>query len=617
MKSHPSLDYIKNLVELLPDKPGVYQFFNEKGEILYVGKAKNLKKRVSSYFNKLHHDSNKVQVMVAKVSDIRHIVVETESDALLLENNLIKKYQPKYNVLLKDDKTFPWICVKNERFPRLFSTRNPVSDGSQYFGPYTSVIMIRTLLNLIRQLYKLRNCNHNLSVENIRKQKFKVCLEYHLGNCKAPCIGAQEEDEYNESIRQIKLILKGNISQVNTYLQEMMHKYSSDYKFEQAAIIKEKIEIIEKFRSKSTIVNPAIDNVDVFSYVDDPEAAYVNYLRVMNGAIVQAHTMELKKRLEETKEDLLLLAITELRQRFSSNAREILVPFLPGMSIDKLKFFVPKIGDKLKLVELSDRNAKFYQLEKHKRLSNNKFKKRTERILETAKTDLRLSEMTLHIECFDNSNLQGTNPVAACVVFRNGRPSAKDYRHFNIRTVVGPDDFSSMREVVYRRYKRMLDGAMPLPQLIIIDGGKGQLNAALDSLQELKLHGRIAVISIAKRLEEIYFPGDPHPLYIDKNSETLKLIQQIRNEAHRFGISFHKTKRSSTFLQSELEQIEGIGDKTIETLMKDFKSVSIIRELSLEQLIASIGKSRARQVFDHFNDQVNKRVQSIENQNDQ
>jgi excinuclease ABC subunit C len=583
----------------LPDSPGVYQFLNDEGKIIYVGKAKSLKKRVSSYFNKTH-DNCKVTVMVSKVADLQAIVVDTESDALLLENNLIKKYMPRYNILLKDDKSFPWMVIRNEPFPRVYFMRNPVRDGSQYFGPYTSVVMLRTLLDLVKQLYPLRTCAFSLTGENIEQHKFRVCLEYHIGNCKGPCEGMQTEENYNESIIQIRDILKGNITTVIQHLKTLMNEYAEAYRFEDAEAMKNKIAMLEKFRSKSAIVNPAINNVDVFSYVEDIHCAYVNYLRVIDGAIIQAHTIEMTKKLDEQPAELLGYAITNIRERFMSRSREILVPFEPDISLPGITYTIPKIGDKKKLLDLSQRNAKYFQLEKKKQIEKTDPARHVNRIMETLQRDLHLSELPVHIECFDNSNIQGTNAVAACVVFKNARPSKKDYRHFNIKTVEGPNDFASMEEVVFRRYRRLLDEEEPLPQLIIIDGGKGQLSSAMHSLTLLGLNGKIAIAGIAKRLEEIYFPGDTAPLYLDKRSESLKLIQQMRDEAHRFGITFHRNKRSRAMLTTELQNIEGIGQKTADKLLQEFKSVARIQTVPVEELERAVGKQKAAVVAKYF-----------------
>lgn len=600
MIKNKNIDYLKSLILALPEEPGVYQFFDENNNIIYVGKAKRLKRRVASYFNKVH-DNAKTNIMVRKISEIRHIVVDSEEDALLLENNLIKKHQPRYNVLLKDDKSFPWICIKKENFPRVFVTRNLVKDGSEYFGPYTSVKMVRTLMEMVRSLYKLRTCNLSLNSEGILNGKFKVCLEYHIGNCNAPCEGKIDNEEYMDTIQAIRNILKGNIRMVTSHLKEKMTELAEVYKFEEAHIIKEKLELLDKYQSKSTIVNPSIDNVDVYSILEDDESAYVNFLKVVNGAIIQAHTIELKKKIEESKEDLLLLAITEIRQKIFSTAKEILVPFEIDLPYSGVKCLVPQRGDKRKLLDLSLRNVKYYRLEKLKQGEKSKKQTSSDRILERMKNDLRLKDRPVHIECFDNSNIQGTNPVASCVVFRNARPYKKDYRHFNVKTVVGANDFASMEEIIYRRYKRLLEEEQSLPQLIVIDGGKGQLGAALNSLEKLDLRGKISVIGIAKKLEEIYFPGDPYPLYLDKNSETLKIIQHLRNESHRFAITFHRQKRSKAFIGSELDKIDGIGPKTVQKLIQRFKSVENVKKASLNDISEEIGNFKALSVWKYFN----------------
>jgi len=595
-----NIDHLKSLVSALPEEPGVYQFFDENDKIIYVGKAKRLKRRVASYFNKVH-DNAKTNIMVRKIFDIRHIVVNSEEDALLLENNLIKKHQPRYNVLLKDDKSFPWICIKKERFPRVFVTRHLTKDGSEYFGPYTSVKMVRTLMDMIRSLYKLRNCNLSLSAEGITNGKFKVCLEYHIGNCKAPCIGKIKTEEYNETIQAIRNILKGNIRTVTSHLKEKMNEYAENFKFEEAHLIKEKLQLLDKYQSKSTIVNPSINNIDVYSILDDEDVAYVNFLKIVNGAIIQAHTIELKKKIEENREDLLLLAITEIRQKIFSTAKEILVPFEIDLPFEGVKCLVPQRGDKRKLLDLSLRNVKYFRLDKLKKGDKSQKQTHSDRILERMRTDLRLKDLPTHIECFDNSNIQGTHPVASCVVFRNARPYKKDYRHFNIKTVVGANDFASMEEIIYRRYKRLLEEDKSLPQLIVIDGGKGQLGAALNSLDKLNLRGKISVIGIAKKLEEIYFPGDPYPLYLDKNSETLKTIQHLRNESHRFAITFHKQKRSKSFIGSELDKIDGIGPKSVQKLIQRFKSVENIKKATLDEIISELGNKKALTVWKYFN----------------
>jgi excinuclease ABC subunit C len=592
----------KSILSLLPEKPGVYQFMDSEGTIIYVGKAKNLKKRVSSYFSK--NQSGKTIVLIRKTSDIRHIVVEFESDALLLENNLIKKHQPRYNILLKDDKTYPWICIKNEPFPRVFSTRNHIKDGSLYFGPYTSGLMVKTLITLIRQLYKLRTCSLNLTQTNIQAGKFKTCLEYHLGNCKAPCIGLQTNDDYNENIQQIKEILKGNSSAVIDHLKEKMAGYSSELRFEDAQVIKEKIDILAGFRSKSAVVSNTIQNVDVYGFAQDSDNTYVNCLKVVQGAIIQAITIDLRTRIDEEKESILSFAITEIRQRLQSDSHEIIVPFNPDILIDKVKYTIPLAGEKQKLLELAERNAIYYKLEQKKKRMEHSPQVRTGKNLERLKNDLHMPSIPMHIECFDNSNIMGTNPVAACVVFRGGRPSKKDYRHFNIKTVTGPDDFASMEEVIFRRYRRMLDEGQSLPQLVIVDGGKGQLSSAMKSMDKLGLREKVTVIGIAKKLEEIYFPGDSVPIYLDKNSFSLKIIQQLRNEAHRFGINFHRDKRSSEMLKSDLDEINGIGPKTKEILLKHFGTVEKVKNASPSELENMVGRAKTVILTEYFKKQL-------------
>jgi excinuclease ABC subunit C len=595
-----NIDQLRGMVAVLPPNPGVYQFFDEGGLIIYVGKAKNLKRRVASYFNR-EPDNGKTRVLVRKIWDIKHLVVDSEEDALLLENNLIKKYQPRYNVLLKDDKTFPWIVIRNEPFPRVYQTRQLIKDGSFYFGPYTSTAMVRGLIDLFRHLYPLRTCRLQLTDENIVKRKFKRCLEYHIGNCKAPCEGLQQAEEYQIYIDDIKNILKGNIGNVIRYLKEYMHKLAAEYKFEDAEIVKQRIKLLSGFQSKSTIVNPKINNVDVFSILSDEKAAYVNFLKVLNGAIIQAHTIEFKKKLDESDIELLSLAIVEIRERLQSNSQEIIVPFMPEVLLAGIEFHIPQKGDKKKLLELSERNVKYYRLEKLKQEANNLKTPRHFQLLDTVQKDLQLKNLPVHIECFDNSNFQGSFPVAACVVFKNGKPSKKDYRHFNIKTVEGPNDFASMEEVVKRRYKRMVEEGSPLPQLIVVDGGKGQLSSSLAALESLGLAGKIAIIGIAKRLEEIFYPGDSVPLYLDKNTPTLKLIQHLRNEAHRFGITFHRDKRSKAAFVSQLESIPGIGSKSLELLMRQFQSLSGIRSASTAELAEIVGAKRAQAVKDYFN----------------
>ncbi len=589
---------LKLQLQLLPQEPGVYQYYDKEDKILYVGKAKNLKKRVSSYFTK-NHDNAKTGVLVKKIVSIKHIVVATETDALLLENNLIKKYQPRYNVLLKDGKTYPWICIKKESFPRVFSTRRVIKDGSEYFGPYTSTKTVRTLLDLIKGLYPLRTCNYQLSRENINAGKFKVCLEYHLKNCKGACEGLQTEEVYDKQIVAIREILKGNFKDSLGNFKKLMNSYAENLQFEDAQRIKEKVEVLENYQSKSTIVNPKISNVDVFSIVSDESYGYINFLQISYGSIIRSHTLELKKKLEETDKELLELGITEIRTRFHSESKELYVPFEVDLG-EGLKLTIPKLGDKKHILDLSIRNAKYYRMERFKQEKIMDPERHSNRMMQQMKKDLRLHEEPRHIECFDNSNIQGTHPVAACVVFKNGKPSKKDYRHFNIKTVEGPDDFASMEEVVYRRYKRLLDEEQPLPQLIIIDGGKGQLSSSLKSLDALGLRGKIAIIGIAKRLEELFYPEDKYPLYLDKKSETLKVIQYLRNEAHRFGIEHHRNRRSKTALQTELETINGVGEKTIVELMKAFKSVKRIKLASKEELQKVVGLSKAQKIYQEF-----------------
>lgn len=586
-------------IQTLPDSPGVYQYFDKEGKILYVGKAKNLKKRVQSYFSK-NHDNYKTSVLVKKIFSIKHIVVPTETDALLLENNLIKKLQPRYNVLLKDDKTYPWICIKREAFSRVFPTRKMVKDGSEYFGPYTSFKTVNTLLELIKELYPLRTCNYDLSKNNIELGKYKVCLEYHIGNCKGGCEGHQSLEDYQNQIQAIREILKGNFKESLKDFKKLMTDLAMEMKFEEAQKIKEKIDILENYQAKSTILNPKITNIDVFSIVSDETMAYVNFLQISHGAIIRSHTLELKKKLDETDAELLELAIIEIRERFHLTSKEIIVPFEIDLG-ETIKITVPKLGDKKEILNLSERNAKYYRLDQLKQIKIVDPDRHTNRIMAQMQKDLRLSVEPRHIECFDNSNIQGTNPVSACVVFKDGKPSKKDYRHFNIKTVEGPNDFASMEEVVYRRYKRLLDENESLPNLIIIDGGKGQLSSALKSLEDLGLRGKIAIIGIAKRLEELFYPEDPIPLYLDKKSETLKIIQHLRNEAHRFGITHHRDKRSKSALSTSIETIPGIGEKTMISLIQHFKSIKRLKETPQEEIEKIIGPSKAKKIIEFFN----------------
>ena len=585
-------------LKTLPDSPGVYQYYDKEDIILYVGKAKNLKKRVASYFTK-NHENAKTRILVNKIVSIKHIVVETETDALLLENNLIKKYQPRYNIMLKDDKTYPWICIKKERFPRVFMTRRVIKDGSEYFGPYTNVRTVKVLLDLIRELYPLRTCNYDLSRDKIIAKKYKVCLEYHLGNCNGPCQDFQEEESYKETIKAIRNIIKGNFKESVDKFQEIMQLLAVKMEFEEAQKVKEKLNLLSNYQSKSTIVNPSINNVDVFSIISDESYGYVNFFKIANGSIIQSHTTEVKKKLDETDKRILELAAVEIRQRFNSTSKEVYVPFKIDLGTT-IKITVPKVGDKKRIIELSERNAKYYRQEQFKQIKIADPDRHVKRIMTQMQKDLRLSEEPRHIECFDNSNIQGTHPVAACVVFKDGKPTKKEYRHYNIKTVDGPDDFASMEEVVFRRYKRLLSEGQSLPQLIVIDGGKGQLSSALKSLDLLGLRGKIAIIGIAKRLEEIYYPGDSIPMYLDKRSETLKIIQFLRNEAHRFGITLHRNKRSKSAIQSELEQIPTIGKQTITSLLRKFKSAKRVQKASLKELQEIVGDSRAKTIYQYF-----------------
>ena len=584
----------------LPESPGVYQFFDLSGKIIYVGKAKNIKKRVSSYFNKTL-DNNKTRILVRQIFEIKYIVVETELDALLLENNLIKTYQPKYNIQLKDDKTFPWIVVKNEPFPRIFSTRQKWDDGSTYYGPYPNVQVMNALLLLIREMYPLRTCSLDLNPSKIKAKKFSVCLEYHLKRCLGPCEGKQEKEEYDRMIEEIHLLLKGKTTALIQTLKLRMQMLSNNYLFEDAQELKLLLAQIEKYKSKSTIVSPKISDLDVFTFAEEESCFFVNYLVVREGAIIHAYTNQIIKKLDETSPSLINFVLPELREKFGSNSKEVLVDQLHKNFFQDFQLSIPLRGDKKKLIELSQRNIAYYKLEKQKKEFLKTPESSQDRILKQVKTDFRLSELPLHMECFDNSNFQGTNAVSACVVFKNGKPAKKDYRHFNVKTVNGPDDFATMREIVFRRYKRMLEEEQSLPQLIIIDGGKGQLSAALDALEELNLRGKVAIVGIAKKLEEIFFPGDQYPIYIDKRSESLKVIQFMRNEAHRFGITHHRNKRSSEAIKSELDILKGLGEKTKEVLFKEFKTIKNMRTKSLEELERIIGKVKALKLYNFLN----------------
>lgn len=596
---------LKLKLNTLPENPGIYQYFDKDGTIIYVGKAKNIKKRVSSYFTK-NQESSKTKLLVRKIENIKYLVVDSEYDALLLENNLIKQHQPKYNIQLKDDKTYPWIVIRNEAFPRMYATRQLVKDGSKYYGPYASVKVMSTLLKLLKELYKLRSCSLDLRKQKIEERKYKVCLEYHIGNCKGPCVGNQSQANYDEQIEQIESILKGNISSVLNYLKKSMQQYADNYQFEEAHEAKQKITLLEKYQSKSTIVSPTVDEVDVITILDEEKTAYVNYLVIHKGAIVHGLTVEIKKKLDESVEDIIGFVLLEMREKFHSVSKEVILQEPLNLEIEGIHFHVPQRGDKKKLVELSVRNTMYYRVEKLKQEKIKDPEKHTERILNQLQKDLRLKEQPRHIECFDNSNIQGTNPVSACVVFKDAKPSTKDYRHFIPRTVEGPDDFATMEEVVYRRYKRLQEDGESLPDLVIIDGGKGQLGAALKALEKLGLRGKLPIIGIAKKLEEIFFPGDSVPIYLDKKSESLKVIQHLRNEAHRFGITHHRNRRSKNAFISELEAIPGIGPKTFEQLMKSFRTLSKIESASLDELASVIGKSKGETVYKHFKDRKEK-----------
>lgn len=596
-------DYRSDLKNI-PQKPGVYQFWSDAEELIYIGKAKNLKNRVSSYFNKDNFRLNaKTRILVGKVKKITFTIVDTEIDAWLLENSLIKKYKPKYNILLKDDKTYPWIIIKNEKFPRIFWTRKIIKDGSTYFGPYASVSMMHTILGMIKEIYPLRTCSLPLSHENINAGKFRVCLEYQIGNCKGPCQAYQLEDDYNQSIAEIKDILSGKTGTVIKRLKKQLDESVTELNFELAHRLKLKYDSLDQYQSKSTIVNSSITDVDVFSIATDEKHAFVNFLKVMNGTVIQTQTLEMKKRLDETDEELLSLAITEFRDRFNSESREIIVPFEIDLPDKGIKFTIPKLGEKKKLLELSEKNVLFFKREKLNQYEKLNPEFRTDRLLNLMMKDLRLNQLPRHIECFDNSNFQGDFPVSAIVVFRDAKPSKKDYRHFNVKTVVGPDDFATMEEAVFRRYSRLLEEGETLPQLIVIDGGKGQLSSAMKSLKRLGIEKEVTIIGIAKRLEEIYYPGDQYPLYLDKKSESLKIIQQLRDEAHRFGITAHRKKRNKATLATELENVPGIGRTTAEKLLRHFKSVKKVKEATEVQLMELLNKSQTQSILEYFKQQ--------------
>ncbi|HQT23312.1 MAG: excinuclease ABC subunit C [Sphingobacteriales bacterium 17-39-43] len=597
MKEFDPRPELKNI----PQKPGIYQFWSETEELIYIGKAKNLKNRVSSYFNKDNFRVNaKTRILVSKIRKITFTIVDTEIDAWLLENSLIKKHQPRYNVMLKDDKTYPWIIIKNEKFPRIFWTRRIIRDGSTYFGPYASVGMMHTILGMIKEIYPLRTCTLPLTRENIHSGKFRVCLEYQIGNCKGPCQAYQSEDDYDQSISEIKEILNGKTGSVIRRLKNQLEESVSGLNFELAHNLKQKLDLLDNYQSKSTIVNSSITDVDVFSIATDDKHAFVNFLKVMNGTVIQTQTLEIKKRLDESDEELLSIAITEFRSRFDSNSKEIIIPFELEIPDSGIKFTIPKLGEKKKLLELSQKNVAYFKREKLDQYEKLNPGLRTDRLLAQMMKDLRLNQLPKHIECFDNSNFQGKFPVSAIVVFKNAKPSKKDYRHFNVKTVEGPDDFATMEEAVFRRYRRLLDEEQSLPQLIVIDGGKGQLSSAIKSLKLLGIDKQVTIIGIAKRLEEIYYPGDQYPLYLDKKSETLKIIQQLRDEAHRFGITFHRKKRNNATLASELESIPGVGKASAEKLLRHFRSVKKIKEASEVELLEVLNKSQTAALLDYF-----------------
>ncbi|BAG83804.1 excinuclease ABC subunit C [Candidatus Azobacteroides pseudotrichonymphae genomovar. CFP2] len=589
------------IISALPECSGVYMYSDENGIIIYIGKAKNLKKRVSSYFKKTTHDNLKTKILVQKVRNIDYLVVESGEDALLLENNLIKKYQPKYNILLKDDKTYPWIAIKNESFPRIQLSRRKVKNNSRYYGPYTSVSNVKCLLQLICSLYPIRTCKYVLSQVNIKRKKFHVCLQYHIKKCLGPCIGMQTEKEYDENIRLSEKILKGKYREVSRLLYQKMINLAAEMQFEKAEIVRKQYVMLKDYSSKSIVVSQSLNNVDVYSFDENAKSAYINYLHIIDGAIVNGYTIEYKKKLDESKETILAMGITELRLRFKSKAKEIIVPFYPEIEIDNLIFTIPKRGEKKKLLCLSEKNVKQYKLDQLNKADKLNSEQRSIRILKILQNELHLKKLPLHIECFDNSNIQGVYPVSSCVVFKKANPSKKDYRHFNIKTVNGPNDFRSMYETVLRRYNRLIEENQPLPDLIVIDGGKGQLHASVDALKEIGLYEQIPIIAIAKRLEEIYFPNDPLPLYLDKNSEGLKLIQYLRDEAHRFGINFHRNQRSRNQLISKLDSIKGIGVVTKEKLLRKYKSTKQIKEdVSQEEIISLIGKKKAERLLNHL-----------------
>lgn len=600
MSETPETDPLKQAVAALPHKPGVYQYFDKAGKLIYVGKAKDLRKRVASYFNRDKYESGKTALLVRSIVQVKHIVVANEYDALLLENSMIKEHQPKYNIQLRDDKTYPWICIKNEPFPRVFPTRHVVRDGSEYYGPYASVKRMKAVLDMVGKIHKVRNCTYNLSRENIEKGKFKVCLEFHIGNCLGPCENRQSAEAYAQGIDQIRKIIKGDVDSVVDSLRERMMAASANLDFEAAAALKDNITLLEEYQSKSVVVNPAIRNVDVVTIIADDAFAYVNYMRVVKGAVIQSHSVEFKKKLDEASADLMLSFLAEMRIVFGSDAPEIISSIELDAAWDGVSFHCPQRGDKKALVDFSLRNVKFFMLERQRAQEKTDPERHSNRVMTTLQKDLRMADLPRHIECFDNSNFHGSYPVAACVVFKNAKPAKQDYRHFNIKTVEGPNDFASMEEVIYRRYKRMIDENQSLPQLIIVDGGKGQLSAAMKSIEKLELRGKITVVGIAKKLEEIFFPEDPLPLYIDKRSESLKLIQRLRNEAHRFGITHHRNKRSKSAFKSELLEIPSIGEKTAKALLRAHSSIERIKTLGVETLEKTVGHTQATAVYEYF-----------------
>jgi len=595
------INKLYTIAKLFPSKPGIYQFIDKNGNFLYIGKAKNLRNRILSYFNQQGYKKNKINLLLNKTFDIQNFMVDSESEAFILENSLIKKHQPKYNIQLKDDKTYPWICIKKERFPRVFYTRNIINDGSEYFGPYTSMKTVKTVLELIRKLYPIRTCKYNLTENAVKNKKYKKCLEFHIGNCKGPCEGQQTEDEYMQNISEIQKILNGNIQDVIQYLEQIMHESAKKLEYEKAEEIRQKIQIIKSYHNKSKVANPKIHNVDVFTIVNEINEAFVNYLKIINGTVVQVYTVEIKKKLDERVQDIFPTTILRIREQLKSKSNEIILSEHIDFEIPNIKITVPKCGDKKKLIELSNKNLLYFKSIKIHQREELKERKHKNYKLESLKKHLQLDKLPEHIECFDNSNIQGKYPVAACVVFRNGKPSKKEYRKFHIKSVEGPDDFASMEEVVYRRYHRVLSENIELPDLIVIDGGKGQLNAAFKSLKELNIEFKIKIIAIAKRLDEIFQIGDPYPIYINKNSESLKILQHLRDEAHRFGITFHRNTRSKQTYHSELQKIVGIGHQTAQKLLKYYKTIESIRSKEMEQLQQIIGRDKAIKVYQYFN----------------